>query len=171
MIRIQMDHIPFWNWGPSGAGTGFGQGTTNIIEYYATMSSNFDQSYAHFDPDFLETLFPVTMPYIESRTEYSFWALWSAPLIVATDIRNMSAKMASIITNPEVISIDQDELVCCLQLPFLTAYDDDCVGVTVFCGVSCFFFFAFILFVSIGVFVPFYCLLLLFHPLCLPKKI
>lgn len=24
------------------------------------------------------------MPFIESRTEYTFWSLWSAPLIVAT---------------------------------------------------------------------------------------
>jgi hypothetical protein len=79
------------------------------------------------DPDFLETLFPITMPFIESRTEYTFWSLWSAPLIVATgavffgcvahcfaaatgqesvscsfpDIRNMSAELASIIANPE----------------------------------------------------------------------
>jgi alpha-galactosidase len=61
------------------------------------------------DPDFLETLFPVTMPFVDSRTEYTFWALWSAPLIIATDPRNMSASLRSIIMNQEVIEIDQDD--------------------------------------------------------------
>ena len=41
------------------------------------------------DPDFLETLFPITMNEVDSRTEYTFWSLWSAPLLVATDVRNM----------------------------------------------------------------------------------
>jgi hypothetical protein len=35
----------------------------------------------------LETLFPITMPFTESRTEYSFWSLWSAPLMVSTGMR------------------------------------------------------------------------------------
>lgn len=29
------------------------------------------------------------MSAIDSRTEYTFWSLWSAPLLVATDVRNM----------------------------------------------------------------------------------
>jgi alpha-galactosidase len=62
------------------------------------------------DPDFLETLFPVTLNFVDSRTEYSFWSLWSAPLLVATDLRNLSAEKASIVANPEVIAIDQDPL-------------------------------------------------------------
>lgn len=112
MFRVQEDHLPLWSWPyTDGAGAGFGQGTSDIIEYVATLNpGQYNQRWAHLDPDFLETLFPITMPFIESRTEYSFWSLWSAPLIVATDIRNMSAEMASIITNPEVIAIDQDPL-------------------------------------------------------------
>jgi len=42
------------------------------------------------DPDFLMTLYPVTMGFTESRTEYTFWSLWSSPLIVSTDIRKYS---------------------------------------------------------------------------------
>lgn len=79
------------------------------------------------DPDFLETLFYPTMNFIDSRTEFTFWSLWSSPLLIATDIRNLGetrARLAAIfahvspddekkliITNPEVIAIDQDPLV------------------------------------------------------------
>eukprot|EP00045_Choanoeca_perplexa_P006844 m.59296 g.59296 ORF g.59296 m.59296 type:complete len:71 (-) comp13816_c0_seq1:269-481(-) len=38
-------------------------------------------------------------------------ALWSAPLLVATDLRNLSVEKRSIVTNQEVIAIDQDALV------------------------------------------------------------
>jgi len=70
--------------------------------------SKWVRPYAWMDPDFLETLFPITMSFIDSRTEYAFWSLWSAPLLVATDIRNMSSDMRQILMNPEVIAIDQD---------------------------------------------------------------
>lgn len=51
------------------------------------------------------------MTFIESRTEYTFWALWSAPLIVDTDIRDMSDQKRSILMNKEVIAINQDSLI------------------------------------------------------------
>lgn len=111
-----MDHLPFWHWPPTAAGTGLGQGTYDIIEYVGTLNpSQFTGPYNHMvrvffllisrpastpsshplvfdaqDPDFLETLFPLTMSAIDSRTEFTFWSLWSAPLIVATDLRNLS---------------------------------------------------------------------------------
>jgi len=116
MWRFQMDHIPFWTFPPDGAGEGFGQGTVNIIEYMATLHpSNISGQYGYMDPDFLETLFPTKAPvhtfsFVDSRSEYSFWSLWSAPLLVATDVREMDDELASIIANPEVIAIDQDEL-------------------------------------------------------------
>jgi len=37
--------------------------------------------------------------------------MWSAPLIIATDIRNLTSDKAKIITNPEVIAIDQDPAI------------------------------------------------------------
>ncbi|EDQ92942.1 uncharacterized protein MONBRDRAFT_30876 [Monosiga brevicollis MX1] len=111
MWRIQMDHIPFWHFPPKAAGYGFGQGTADIIEYIATLNpSNLTGPYNWMDPDFLETLFPITMNFVDSRTEYSFWSLWSAPLLVATDLRNLSDEKRAIVANEEVIAIDQDEL-------------------------------------------------------------
>eukprot|EP00756_Hemistasia_phaeocysticola_P003260 Hpha_TRINITY_DN12151_c0_g1::TRINITY_DN12151_c0_g1_i2::g.81943::m.81943/K07407/E3.2.1.22B, galA, rafA; alpha-galactosidase len=43
-----------------------------------------------------------------SRTEYTFWAVWSSPLQVATDIRNLKGAKKDILTNPEVIAVNQD---------------------------------------------------------------
>jgi len=71
--------------------------------------SNWSRPYGFLDPDFLETLFP-SLPYTDSRTEFTFWSLWSAPLLIATDLRHLSKHKASIIANPEVIAIDQDDL-------------------------------------------------------------
>jgi len=111
MFRVQMDHIPFWDFPPKAAGMGFGQGTANIIEYMATLPpSKYIKQYGWLDPDFLETMMPITLPFTESRTEYSFWSLWSSPLIVATDIRKLNDQKKSILMNPEVIAIDQDPL-------------------------------------------------------------
>eukprot|EP00045_Choanoeca_perplexa_P006845 m.59304 g.59304 ORF g.59304 m.59304 type:complete len:410 (-) comp13816_c0_seq3:32-1261(-) len=112
MWRVQMDHIPFWRFPNEAAGKGFGQGTADIIDYVATLNpSTLTSPYNVMDPDFLETLFPITLNFVDSRTEYSFWALWSAPLLVATDLRNLSVEKRSIVTNQEVIAIDQDALV------------------------------------------------------------
>lgn len=109
--RIQMDHLPLWELPTHAAGMGFGQGTYDIIEYVATLKpSTFVKQYGWMDPDFLMTLFWPTMSFTYSRSEYSFWSLWSAPLIVATNIFNMTAQKQSILTNPEVIAVNQDAL-------------------------------------------------------------
>ena len=43
-FRIQEDHLPFWEFPSTGAGTGFGQGTSDIIEYVASLKpSNYKQ--------------------------------------------------------------------------------------------------------------------------------
>ncbi len=41
-------------------------------------------------------------------TEFSFWSLFGAPLLVATDLRNLTDKKQ--ILNSEVIAINQDPL-------------------------------------------------------------
>jgi len=56
------------------------------------------------------TLWGGTMDFIASRTEYSLWAMWSAPLLIATDVRNLTAEKASILLNKEAIAINQDAL-------------------------------------------------------------
>lgn len=116
MYRIQMDHIPLWNGPPSAAGAGYGIGTKNIIDFMADLHpAKYTRPHAWMDPDFLETLFlekymdkSIMMNYTNSRSEFSFWALWSSPLLVATDPANLSDEKRSILMNKEVIAINQD---------------------------------------------------------------
>lgn len=41
----------------------------------------------------------------------AFWAMWSAPLEIAADLRNISETSAAILKNSEVIQVGQDPLV------------------------------------------------------------
>lgn len=118
MFRIQMDHIPVWQGPASAAGEGYGIGTKNIIDFMADLHpSKYTRPHAWMDPDFLETLFldkhmsedvSLMMNYTNSKTEFSFWSMWSSPLLVATDPANLSEEKASILLNTEVIAINQD---------------------------------------------------------------
>jgi alpha-galactosidase len=71
------------------------------------------QSYAgpgHWnDPDMLE-VGNGGMSVIEYRAHFSMWCLLAAPLMAGNDIRSMSADIHDILTNKEVIAIDQDPL-------------------------------------------------------------
>jgi alpha-galactosidase len=46
----------------------------------------------------------------ESQAHFSAWAMLAAPLLAGNDLRNMSAATKAILTNREVIAIDQDSL-------------------------------------------------------------
>ena len=46
----------------------------------------------------------------ESRAHFSFWALLAAPLMAGNDLRTMSKETLDILTNREVIAVDQDPL-------------------------------------------------------------
>jgi alpha-galactosidase len=61
------------------------------------------------DPDMLE-VGNGGLNATESRAHFSFWALLAAPLISGNDLRNMSKETLEILTNREVIAVDQDAL-------------------------------------------------------------
>lgn len=113
MYRIAADHLPLWSCPGKicgGSGAGFGQGTREIIDFVATLKpSQYTEEFGWLDPDFLMTLYHPTMDFEESRTEYTFWTLWSSPLLVSTDLRNLSDEKKEILMNKEVIAINQDE--------------------------------------------------------------
>lgn len=113
MFRIQSDHLPLWSFpGDQGDQAGYGQGTREIIEWMADLQpSKWTKRHGWLDPDFLMTLYEPTMGYIKSRTEFSFWSIWSSPLLIDTDLRNLSKDKLEIIANPEVLAVNQDELV------------------------------------------------------------
>lgn len=60
------------------------------------------------DPDMLEVGNGLTDD--EARTHMSLWALSAAPLIAGNDLRTMSDATKAILTNREVIAVDQDPL-------------------------------------------------------------
>jgi alpha-galactosidase len=61
------------------------------------------------DPDMLE-VGNGGMTDTEYRAHFSLWALLAAPLIAGNDLRDMRPEIHDILTNKEVIAIDQDAL-------------------------------------------------------------
>jgi FHS family L-fucose permease-like MFS transporter len=61
------------------------------------------------DPDMLE-VGNGGMSATEYRTHFSLWCLLAAPLMAGNDLRTMSAETRDILTNREVIAVDQDAL-------------------------------------------------------------
>jgi len=61
------------------------------------------------DPDMLE-VGNGGMTDIEYRSHFSLWAILAAPLIAGNDLRNMRPEIHEILTNREVIAVDQDAL-------------------------------------------------------------
>ncbi|HWA73481.1 MAG TPA: glycoside hydrolase family 27 protein [Polyangiaceae bacterium] len=60
------------------------------------------------DPDMLEV--GKLANETEDRAHFSMWAIMAAPLLAGNDIRSMSATTKAILTNAEVIAVDQDPL-------------------------------------------------------------
>jgi alpha-galactosidase len=61
------------------------------------------------DPDMLE-VGNGGMTDTEYRSHFSLWAILAAPLIAGNDLRNMRPEIHDILTNKEVIAVDQDVL-------------------------------------------------------------
>jgi alpha-galactosidase len=61
------------------------------------------------DPDMLE-VGNGGMTVEEYRAHFSLWAIMAAPLIAGNDLRAMSDEIREILTNVEVIAVDQDPL-------------------------------------------------------------
>jgi alpha-galactosidase len=61
------------------------------------------------DPDMLE-VGNGGMTTTEYRSHFSLWCILAAPLIAGNDIRSMSPEIAEILTNKELIAVDQDQL-------------------------------------------------------------
>lgn len=61
------------------------------------------------DPDMLEIGNGALTPG-EDRAHFTMWAMLAAPLIAGNDIRNMTAETKEVLTNKDVIAINQDSL-------------------------------------------------------------
>ena len=106
-----------WKWG-AGVGGNLWRTTGDIQDNYARMAHiGFTQAgLAKFagpghwnDPDMLEIGNGGMTPE-EERTHMSLWAILAAPLIAGNDLADMTPTTLSILTNREVIAVDQDRL-------------------------------------------------------------
>jgi alpha-galactosidase len=61
------------------------------------------------DPDMLE-VGNGKLTLAENRTHFSMWAMLAAPLLAGNDLPNMKPEIKAILTNRDVIAIDQDRL-------------------------------------------------------------
>ncbi len=115
-----------WRWGAEVGGNCW-RTTGDITDTWQSMSSiAFNQAgherYAgpsHWnDPDMLvvgmvgwgENLHPTRLTPDEQYTHISMWSLLSAPLLIGCDMTRMDDFTLSLLTNDEVIAVDQDSL-------------------------------------------------------------
>lgn len=81
---------------------------TRIIDIEASLSAYAGPGHWN-DPDMLE-VGNGSLTDNENRAHFSLWAMFAAPLIAGNDLTTMPAATKAILTNPEVIAVDQDPL-------------------------------------------------------------
>ena len=85
-----------------------GMGWTRILDLQAGLEQYAGPGHWN-DPDMLE-VGNNGMTDIEYQAHFSFWCLLAAPLMSGNDLRNMTPTIHDILTNREVIAVDQDPL-------------------------------------------------------------
>ena len=92
--------------------------TLDITDNWASMINIIDQNDKWYkyagpggwnDPDMLE-VGNGHMTYDEYKSHFSLWAISKAPLLIGCDITNMTDETFEILSNTEVIAINQDKL-------------------------------------------------------------
>lgn len=105
-----------WEWGPS-VGGNLWRTTGDINDHYSRMAEiGFGQAgLARFagpghwnDPDMLE-VGNGGMNLQEYRTHMALWAILAAPLLAGNDLAAMTPETVALLTNREVIAVDQDK--------------------------------------------------------------
>lgn len=115
-----------WQWGDAVGGT-YWRTTGDITDSWSSMSGI---GFAHAewgafvrpghwnDPDMLvlgmvgwgPTLHATHLTPHEQVTHMTLWSLLAAPLLIGCDLSQMDEFTAALLTNPEVLAVDQDEL-------------------------------------------------------------
>jgi hypothetical protein len=110
-----------WNWGSA---TGNSWRTSNDISFtqgsvsWSDILKNFDAATLHPDAQSIESYNDPDMMEVgasgisttESQAHFSLWAIAGAPLLAGNDITTMTSTTQTILTNSEVIAVDQDPL-------------------------------------------------------------
>jgi len=80
---------------------------TSLIDQDGTLSAYAGPGHWN-DPDILEVGKGLTAT--EDQSHFSMWAMLAAPLLAGNDLRSMSSATRAVLTNSEVIALDQDLL-------------------------------------------------------------
>jgi len=113
----QYGRLDVWKWGAD-VGGNLWRTTGDIRDAWDSMTRiGFNQKdlapYAkpgHWnDPDMLE-IGNGAMTNAEYQTHMSLWAILAAPLLAGNDLRSMSPEILAILTNRDVIAVNQDKL-------------------------------------------------------------
>jgi alpha-galactosidase len=91
---------------PNGACCSYGM--TDIVDAEAGLESYAGPGHWN-DPDMLE-VGNGGMTTEEYRSHFSLWAMLAAPLMAGNDLASMTPEIRDILTNKEVIAVDQDRL-------------------------------------------------------------
>jgi alpha-galactosidase len=79
----------------------------SLVDVDATLSSYAGPGHWN-DPDMLEVGNGLAAN--EDQSHFSMWAMLAAPLLAGNDIRSMSSATRTVLTNSDVIAVDQDPL-------------------------------------------------------------
>jgi alpha-galactosidase len=85
-----------------------GMGVVHILDLQDGLESYAGPGHWN-DPDMLE-VGNQGMTITEYRAHFSLWCILAAPLMAGNDLRNMTNEVKEILTNREVIAVDQDSL-------------------------------------------------------------
>lgn len=104
--RTTGDIAPLFN-GSEGHGSWSSWGVLQILEMRGNIRKANGPDHWN-DPDMMEVGNGMTVS--EDRAHFSLWCMLAAPLIAGNDLCNMDEATQEILTNKEIIAIDQDSL-------------------------------------------------------------
>ncbi len=102
--RTTGDIMDMWE----GKGKQYGLGVMDIVDLQVTLGAYAGPGHWN-DPDMLE-VGNGGMTNTEYRSHFSLWAILAAPLMAGNDLDAMTPEIHDILTNKEVIAVDQDPL-------------------------------------------------------------
>jgi alpha-galactosidase len=102
--RTTLDIADRWD----GSSWGNQLGWTDILEMQVGLETYAGPGHWN-DPDMLE-VGNGGLTLNEARAHFTMWCMLAAPLITGNDLRNMNEEIKNILTNKDLIAIDQDSL-------------------------------------------------------------
>lgn len=108
MWRTTQDITGSWHTGcPAACSTGGALGVIDILDVQAGLWRAAGPGHWN-DPDMLEVGVHGTFTVTENRAHLAMWAMMAAPLIAGNDLTAMPPEVRGVLTDPDVIALDQD---------------------------------------------------------------